>query len=183
MSLYLNPQTFYVGQNATINWSSSNANSCTLNNQSVNISGLQNIYINNNPTSYSLSCTGNGGTANQTITTNASNGSNICTAEVRICADGSQMQRENNCAWRADLCPVANSSINSFYGTRNILNWNTTNAASCTLQGYRVLGGSGAVSVSVNGNLSISDTNFSGNYILSCLSINGTLSTKQITIQ
>jgi peptidoglycan hydrolase-like protein with peptidoglycan-binding domain len=36
--------------------------------------------------------------------------SSICTMEARMCADGSVMPRDSNCAWREDKCPQASNS-------------------------------------------------------------------------
>jgi peptidoglycan hydrolase-like protein with peptidoglycan-binding domain len=74
LNLYTNPSTVYAGQNSILVWTSQNANSCTLNNSSVALSGSQTIYVNSGTSNtYTLTCTGFGGTASKVLTVNGGN--------------------------------------------------------------------------------------------------------------
>jgi Putative peptidoglycan binding domain len=68
ISLSVNPTTFTIGQYANLFWTSVNANTCTLNGENVILNSNRSIYISNNSQVYNLVCTGNGGTATQSIT-------------------------------------------------------------------------------------------------------------------
>lgn len=161
VSIYATPNTFTTGQSVMIVWSSTNATSCTLNGQSVAVSGAQQVYMNQN-SSYTISCSGNGYTASQNLSSNGvttgcptgyylSNGQcvatqTICTQEVRLCPNGTVMPRDPNCTWRSDMCintvntiPTISSftanTNNISYGQSVTLSWSSNNAISCTLTG------------------------------------------------
>jgi hypothetical protein len=98
--------TVYAGQVVYLNWSATNATSCSLNGNYANISGIQAVTVPNTATSYVLSCTGVGGTSSQTINLNNSGTS--------------------------AAYPVINSFVNN---SNSYLSWSTSNASSCTLSG------------------------------------------------
>lgn len=138
VSIYATPNTFVTGQSVMVVWSSTNANTCTLNGQSVATSGAQQVTIGSNA-SYTISCSNNGYTATQTlsasgVTTTCPTGSvlvngqcvtqNICTAEARLCPNGQAMPRDPNCTWRSDMCTTSTTTTLSLTTLNSTVNGN-----------------------------------------------------------
>jgi hypothetical protein len=81
VNLTINPTAALINTYATLYWTSTNVNYCTLNGQSVNTSGTQQVYVTGNTNMYTISCTGyNGQTVSSSIgsvpTTNTGTNSN-----------------------------------------------------------------------------------------------------------
>jgi peptidoglycan hydrolase-like protein with peptidoglycan-binding domain len=74
INFYTSPSdNLIVGQNVSLVWTVTNANSCTLNGSQVGVSGVQNTIVPNSAVSYVLSCNGNGGSSSKTISLNQTN--------------------------------------------------------------------------------------------------------------
>jgi Putative peptidoglycan binding domain len=71
ISLAVNPTNVTVGQYANLYWTSTNANTCTLNGSSISLNSNQSIYVQSGSQVYTLYCSGSGGNATQSITVSA----------------------------------------------------------------------------------------------------------------
>jgi hypothetical protein len=156
VNLYINPTTAQVNSYATLYWTSTNAYSCTLNGQSVQTSGSQQILVSYNSTSYLLSCVGqNGQTVSSTIYSNGS-GTNTNTggASASITA-----------------------SMNNIYSGQGVtLNWTSTNTNSCTVSGGPT------TFYGVTGSQYLNPT-YTTTYYISCVPYNsGSNITNQVTV-
>jgi hypothetical protein len=113
LTLSANPTSISANQNSTLTWSTQNATSCTASggwSGSKNVSGSQQVGPLTATTTYSLQCTGSGGTVTRSVT-------------VTVAA-----------ASAPTLTLTANpTSVTS--GGSSTLNWNSTNATSCTASG------------------------------------------------
>lgn len=102
------------GYNVTLQWTSTNVNSCTLNGQTVPPSGTQSVYV-STQTDFTITCNGYNGSISKTIT-------------VRPNADYTNL-------------PTVNAYINptsALINTSATIYWTSTNAISCTLNGQTV---------------------------------------------
>lgn len=113
LSLSGTPTTVNYNENATLSWSSSNASSCTASgdwNGSKGTSGSESVGPLTTSSSFSLSCTGIGGTQNRTVfvTVNPAPRPTVS----------------------LDAAPASVAA-----GSQATLSWTTTNASSCTASG------------------------------------------------
>ncbi len=157
VSISLSPTTFISGQTVTLNWSAQNANTCTLNNTQVQTSGSQSVQIGSGLTSYTISCTGQGGTSVQTISTNYTGGST------------GAIQTPNVTAYTT----TPNLSV----GQSAIINLVSSNIQSCTVSGGSYNGNS----VAVNGNISVNPSTTT-TYTFNCIGTNGQTVTAQVVV-
>jgi hypothetical protein len=155
VSISISPTTFVSGQTVSLNWSSQNATTCTLNNSQVQTSGSQSIVIGSNLTSYTISCSGQGGTSIQTLSTNYTGSSTGVVPSVT----------------------VYTTTPNITSGQTATINLVSTNISSCTVSGGIYNGNS----VSANGNISVSPTT-NTTYTFTCLGANGQTVTAQVIV-
>ncbi len=114
INLSINPVSALVNTYATLFWTSTNTYSCTLNGQSVSVSGSQQILVTNAQNAYQLSCaSANGQSVSTTVYANpgASNNANISSANI-------------------------SSNINSISSGQSVtLTWTSNNTSSCSVTG------------------------------------------------
>ncbi len=133
------PVSISHNTSANLTWTSQNADTCVVTPGSY--SGTSGSHATGNLTAsqtYTVSCTGQGGTATDTVTVNVS--AQQITADIK--ANGSD------------------SAISIAYNTGATLTWTSSGATSCTIQPGNITGTSGSQST---GNLTVST-----NYILTC---------------
>lgn len=105
------PTTIAAGANSVLSWTSSNASSCTINGASVGLNGPQTFSAINASTTYTLSCSGVGG-------------SNSAQATVTVVPAP---------ALTFSAVPVAIAA-----GASSTLTWTSANASSCGIDGTSV---------------------------------------------
>jgi hypothetical protein len=133
------PVSISYNTSANLTWTSQNADSCVVTPGSF--AGTSGSHATGNLTAaqtYTVTCTGQGGTATDTVTVNVS--AQQITADIK--ANGSD------------------SAISIAYNTAATLTWTSSGATSCTIQPGSISGTSGSQST---GNLTAST-----NYILTC---------------
>ncbi len=113
VSLAANPANVIVGGSTVLTWTSTNATSCTATGDwsgNRNLNDTETLGPINTNRSYMLTCTGNGGTASDSVTVTAS----------------------------APSAPIVNLSANPLnvaYDGSTILSWSTSNVDTCTASG------------------------------------------------
>jgi hypothetical protein len=114
INLSINPTSVLVNTYATLYWTSNNAYSCTLNGQSVQTSGSQQILVTGSQTAYQLTCiSGSGQQVSSTVYANPGGNTNTNISSANIYANI--------------------SNVNS--GQPVTLTWNSNNTSSCTVTG------------------------------------------------
>lgn len=141
------PITIPSGTGAVISWTSSNATACTVSPSGwTGISGSQSSGNLTASRTYSVTCTGPGGTATDSVTVNVSSAPQAPTADIK--ANGSD------------------GPVTIAYDTAANLSWTSSNATSCSVSLGAFSGTLGSVST---GNLVFSQT-----YQLTCTGPGGT---------
>ena len=155
------PITISYNASATLTWSSGNASSCSISPSGLTgTSGSQSTGNLTTGTTYTLNCTGAGGTAPaDTVTVNVSQPPSP-TANLTI------SDNPNG---------GFGSSVNISYNTAAYLKWSSTNASSCSVSIGGWTGTSNSSGQST-GNLTQSKT-----YVLSCTGAGGTSATDSVT--
>ncbi len=148
VSISSTPTTIPVGGSANLAWSSTNATSCSASggwSGSKQTSGTQSV----SPTSsntYTIACTGSGGTANQSVTVTVNQPTNMPVVSLN----------------------ATPSSVAS--GGSSILTWVAQNASSC------IASGAWSGNKSTTGNMTITNITTSGAYTLFCTGSGGSAS-------
>ncbi len=126
-TIYASPSTIQYGNSSTLSWSSSNASYASINRGigSVNRNGSYSVSP-NSTTTYTLTVTGSGGTAN-------------CQTTIIV-----RQPQTPSCAIYANPSNIQN-------GGSSTLTWSSNNATSASLSGIGAVGLSGSTSVSPSG--------------------------------
>lgn len=152
VTVSINPTSVLVNSYATLYWTSTNANSCTINGQLVSTSGSQQIYVTNTNTAYTVTCTGYNG---QQVSNTVYPGGGY-----------------NNGNMSANIY-VSNSNITA--GAPTTLSWNSVNAYTCSVTGGNnyFTGTSGSQTVYPTTNTT---------YTITCNSTTGQTISNQVTV-
>ena len=154
VTLTATPTTVASGGSTTLNWSSTNAASCTASGGWTGTKALSGSEARTGiaaTTTYTLTCTGAGGTAAQSVTVTVASGPTVPTVTLS----------------------ATPSTVTS--GNSSTLSWTSTNATSCTASG----GWSG--SKATNGSEVRSNLTATATYTLTCSS-GGTSAAQSVTI-
>ena len=146
VNISASPNTVGTGGNATLNWSSTNATSCTASGAwsgSRDTSGSLNLTNITANATYSLSCTGAGGTAQDSATITVSAGA-------------------------APTVSLTASSSSVLSGGSVVLDWSSTDADSCTASG------DWSGNRPVSGSVSVGPLTTQSQFVLTCTNANGT---------
>jgi uncharacterized protein YceK len=157
VSVSISPTTFTSGQTVSLNWSSQNATTCTLNNSTVQTSGSQSIVIGTGLVSYTVSCTGQGGTSVQTISTNYTGGNT-----------------GNN---QVPSLTAYTTTPNLSVGQTATINLVSSNVQSCTVNGGVYNNNSTAVNGSISVTPSVTTT-----YVFNCTGTSGQSVNVQVVV-
>lgn len=154
LSLTLNPTSVQTGGSTTITWSSTNATSCALNGSGVSTSGSKSSGPLTSSRTYTLACSGAGGSAQKSATVTVTYPS---AAILSFYASPSTIAK----------------------GGHTTLYWRTQYATACTLSG----GTLNSRSVAVNGSQYVSGLSSSTTYTLSCSGRGGSAAkSTQVTV-
>lgn len=164
VSLTSSPAAVTSGESSTLTWSSNNASACTASNTAANSGWTGAKTVSASPAnqtlsnltstgSYTLTCTGTGGTASQSVTITVNAPSSLPTVSLAA-------------------APPAVVS-----GDPSTLTWSSTNATSCTASG--AWSGSRATS----GRESTGALNVTSTYTLTCSDAGGNTSARSVAIK
>ena len=136
-----------AGQSTTVRWNVSNANSCTLNSNNVSAVGSVSTGVLNSATNYRLQCAGTINNIDQTLTVTVNPAPSIT-------------------SFTAAQNPIA-------IGSSTTLQWATSNASNCNIDG---------VSVLVNGTKSSGVLSAPKTFRLTCVGTNNSTTFKDLTV-
>lgn len=160
VTLIASPSNINLGQSSSLTWTSTNATSCTASGSwqgTKTTSGVEAVSPQGNAT-YTIDCTGNGGTTSQSVTVNVTSTGPLPT--LTISANPSSVQR----------------------GSSSTLTWSSTNATSCTAtgdwSGSKAISGNASVSPSSSATYTLICTNTKGS---ASASANITVTTPALT--
>ncbi len=155
INLSINPTSALVNTYATLYWTSTNTSSCSLNGQSVPVSGSQQILVTSSQVAYQLSCISSTGlSTSSTVYSNPGSGTSTGVSSANITASA--------------------NNINS--GAAVTLNWTSTNTSSCSVTG------GGSTYAGINGSQVVYPTTTT-TYIISCTpTVSGSQVTNQVVV-
>ncbi len=86
----------------------------------------------------------------------------VCTAEARLCSDGSMMPRDADCTWHADRCPAYNGGSGSIVNTCPINSTIYNNTCVCPI-GYNAQYNINGFTCALNQNNNSNNYNYNNN--------------------
>lgn len=155
VSLIANPSNIQYGGSSTLSWNSSGATSCNATWTTSNTTSGYRTVSPTATTTYSITCTGEGGSTTDTTT--------VTVGQQNI----------------APTVKISASNTNVNYGSSTYVNWTSTNASSCTANGGA---NNWAGTKDLSGNFYTGSLNNTTTYSITCSNNAGLSATDSVTV-